>query len=292
MPMSRSRKREKLPGLPQRAALLIVIGLLLLISGCDVNHVRPYREQLVLEGQMIVGYTPVVRISHTVPIDRTDIAVDNGISGARVTLRIGGDSSGIIVPMTEMSDQAGHGYWGPGHYGAIGYAVLPGVRYAITAVVNGDTLTAETVAAGSLHIASQNQDTVICGRTNLVLRWYSDPYASGYYVVIDNMELRSNRHDADCNVIPFGTFAPGDWTVSHRDDSLSVPWVMLRYAGPYQAIVYSCDHAFWDYAYTSTYGQVENYPVSNVHGGLGVFCALGVDTTYFYLENQHDSGEH
>ncbi|HEY3294831.1 MAG TPA: DUF4249 family protein [bacterium] len=268
--------------------VLLALTLSLLVYwGCDVNRQNEYQEQLVLQGQMIVGYPPTVRLTHTVPIGEASEEYDVGVAGADVRMRIGTDSNSVDYRMTEYSSRGWPGYYTLNN----GHRVTPGVHYAITVAVRGDTLRAETVAAGRMFLLYQNEDTVVCGSpTALVLRWRPDSLASGYYVLVDNMEFNYEDNPVDCNINPFATSSASNWSVSHRDDSLQVPWVMLRYRGRHEAIIFSCDRALWDYSYTAYYGQTENYPVSNVQGGLGLFSAVGVDTAYFYLTDQTTLG--
>jgi len=256
--------------------LLLTLSLVsLAYLGCEVHPQSEYHEQIVIQGQMTIGKSPIIRITHTVPITQTLFDDDIGVTGATVTMM----ADSMEVGMPEFVQAGRSGYYGDRFW----YHVAAGVHYKLHVEANGQVLTAETVAAGPLHITYRSDDTVAYGGDELLLRWRPDTLAAGYMVLIDNMEDECCRQPVNGNANTFVGGSASNWSVSNLEDSLRVPWIILHYYGMHQVIIYSCDRAMWDYSYSAVYGQVENYPVTNVHGGLGLFSAGGVDTTYFDL---------
>jgi hypothetical protein len=267
---------------------MIASAMLALLPGCNPNNNDVFVQHYVLQGQMFVGQAPQIRITHTIPVEQSYDSSQVGVSGAVVDLTAGERTLRLAEV---VGDPRGAGYYGL----ATGdtHTVTPGLRYAIRAAVGSDTITAETRAAGFLNITHQNLDTIMMGIQEVVLRWPADTLARGYWSVIENL----NPYRADDSTLLNNNNGGPDkregvytqyWSIPPSQDSLQAPWILFNRDGLHRVRVYSCDNALWFYTATMQPGVIENYPISNVNGALGMFTVGGVDTAYFYMRKNPD----
>jgi hypothetical protein len=267
-----------------RYTILLIAALAFGLVGCDHSGDDPYTEQAVLQGALYVGYPPSIRLVHTVPIDQPYDSRDVGISGATVVL---GSRDQWWLMVEQPPDSNGAGYYS---LPADTLVVQPNTPYWIEAAGDGFRLEAQTVSVGSTRFTYQSKDTVEYGETELILSWSPDTLSYGYAFSFDNLEpdwadravSGNNGQDVWSPVSVWGTY--------RGDTTMVVAWVALQWTGRHRVRIFSCDRAYWDYIMTYGPGQVENYPRSNVTGGLGVFCAVGVDTAYFVLTDSISDG--
>jgi hypothetical protein len=271
----------------QRILIVLLSALAaLFVGGCDGQNESDYHEQFVLEGSLYVGHPLSVRLSRTVRIDRYYDNSQVGVSGADV--RIGADGREFVLP-----EDALH----PGTYSlpADSHLVTPGMAYEIRARLGDSVIMARTdSAAAALHIDSTNlsvwrdstrMDSIEYGDTEFWMHWNLDPRNEGYVVLIENLEpdwFEDSRQVSGNNGSPTSRI----WIWAQRNMSdFQVPWLVLTCTGRYRLRVFSCDRPGYDYWATTLLGSAGNRPESNVEGALGVFCALGADTAYFYLKD-------
>jgi hypothetical protein len=263
-----------------------ILGLLLIsivLIGCDKNDEDVFVEELVVQGCMYVGLPLSIDVTHTLPIDQYYDPAAVKVSGADVRVTVDGHEFRLAEQLPDH----------PGTYAlpADSHIVTTGKRYDLRLEGNGTVITGTTIAAAALQIDSTNlqntgpvdPDTIEYGDTELYLHWNNDPANFGYFMIIENLEpdwfddsrvIGEDNGDATSNVS----------AMPLRDTcEFKIPWVFLGYTGTHRVRVYSCEQALWDYATTTQLGIAENYPVSNLSAGRGVFCAVGVDTAYFEL---------
>jgi hypothetical protein len=271
----------------QRVLILVLSALAtLLVSGCDGKNEPDYREQFVLDGSLYVGHPLSVRLTHTVPIDRYYDRSQVGVYGADVRIWAGGRE--FVLPEDTVH---------PGTYSlpADSPLVTPGTAYEFRAQIGDSVITARTdAAAAPLHIDSTNlahwrdftnMDSIEYGDVPFFLRWNMDPLDDGYVILIENLEpdwFEDSRQVSGNNGSPTGNI----WIWAQRNvGEMELGWIVLTCTGRYRIRVFSCDRPGYDYWATTWLGQPNNRPQSNVEGALGVFCAQGVDTAYFYLKD-------
>jgi hypothetical protein len=252
----------------------------LVLAGCDHSGSDPYVEEIVLQGNMYVGHPMQVRVTRTIPIDQRYDSTAVGVSGATVRIQADGHE---FTMLEETSNPLGGGFYS---VPADSHIVTPGVTYDIRVEALGHVLTAQTRATGYLHDFRQNLDSVMYGAEPLVLRWTQDTLAFGYFLMIESL----NPYFRDDSVQVSGNngaqMADANfsfWNVPWREDSVAVPWIILSVRGRHRVRLFTCDKSFWDYSSTLQLSNANNDPISNVHGGLGIFAAGDVDTTYFEL---------
>jgi hypothetical protein len=255
-----------------------------LFFGCDKSDEQPFSEELVLDGHMIVGRPPSVHLSHTLPIDQYYDPAAVSVSGAAVQLWVEDH------PYTMHEDAAHHGtYTLP----ADSHIVTTGLAYRIEVRALGKILSAQTLeAAPPLRIDSTSfpvwRDSVNMGSvdfagTEFFLRWNEDARRVGVIHLIENLEpdWYADYRNVDANN---GMNVGNLWIWTERHGTtFRVPWISVGHMGRHRILTISGDDAAYNYYQTLQLGTSENYPLSNVHGGLGLFCAVSIDTSYFYL---------
>jgi hypothetical protein len=261
--------------------LLLAVFAAFLLPACEDESPSDFHEELVVGGFMFVGHRMAINLSKVIPVDQAYYADSVRVTGADVFVTV----DGVAYPLTEA--QSGI----PGTYAAADSApiVVKGEAYSLLVALNGDTLRASTVAAASLEITeavlvnTENQvtddqpDTLEYGGSELRLGWTTDEANFGYAVLI--FALDETKYGESCD---FGDDnGPGNYFfnwVSQDISGIDLPWLTLCYEGPTRILVYSCDNPWWDFMSTTVIGETRNDPVSNIEGGKGVFCAVGIDT--------------
>ena len=265
-----------------RHVLWFLLAAILLV-GCDKNDEDLFVEELVVQGYLYVGHPLSVDVSHTVPIDQFYDPAAVKVSGADVRITVDGHEFQLIEQLPDN----------PGTYAVPGDSPIDttGKRYDLRLERNGAVITGTTIAAATLQIDSTNlqntgpvsPDTVEYGDTEFYMHWNNDSVNFGYFIIIENLEpdwFADERAIGGDN----GSGASNVSAMALRDtDGFKIPWVFLGFTGTHRVRVFSCEQALWDYATTTQLGIAENYPVSNLSAGRGVFCAVGVDTVYFEL---------
>jgi hypothetical protein len=267
---------------------MMLSATLFLMSGCNPANKDTYVPQVVLQGQMYVGQAPEIRLIHTIPISDYYDADSVGISGADVMLTAGASTYRLAE---RLNDPRGTGYYGLQSPDT--HTVAAGMNYSIQVVTGGDTITADTRAAGEIHITRPAHDAdtlrvLFDDQFQFPIRWDQDPLARGYWLIYENINpfhaddstfLCANNAGPDKRVGVYASY----WNVPSRMDSTNSPPVLFNRDGLHRVRVVACDSALWNWSQTFAPGTVRQDPTTNVHGALGVFCAGGVDTTYFYI---------
>ncbi|MFH1009785.1 MAG: DUF4249 family protein [bacterium] len=267
---------------PIRHMLWLLLAAIAL-TGCDSNEKDLFVEELVVQGYLYIGYPLSIDISHTVPIDQFYDPAAVKVSGADVRIAVDGHEFQLVEQSPEN----------PGTYALLSdsHIVTTGKRYDLWLEKGGTIITGTTLAAAMLHIDSTNlentsfsdPDTIEYGDTEFYMHWNNNPANFGYFIIIENLEpdwFDEARTFGEDN----GAGMSNVSAMSLRDTGeFKIPWVFLGSTGTHRVRVFSCEQALWDYATTTQLGIAENYPISNLSQGRGVFCAVGVDTAYFEL---------
>jgi hypothetical protein len=258
------------------------------VIGCDSTGGSSYEEQIVLQGMMYVGYPLRIRLTHTLPLGTAYDARAVGVTGANV--HVSTDSVTYLLT-EEASDGNGDGFYS---LADSSISVIAGGHYSIRVEAGEHILDAETVGAGPTEILFQSADTVEYGDNAhpLRMRWQTDSLASGYVAMIENLEpdwfedYRAVSGNNGPDLLPWNL-----WVIPPTEDSLRLPWVALGFTGRHRLRLMTCDRNLWNYMWTYyPPGQSDVTPVSNIHGGLGIFAVGGVDTTYFMLTDTVNDG--
>ncbi|RPH93473.1 DUF4249 family protein [candidate division KSB1 bacterium] len=268
--------------------LLIAAAWTVVFTGCDNSGEDYFDEQLVLQGFMVVDQPLSVRLIHTV---KTGLYFDNsavGVTGADVRIWTG-EREFVL-----REDSALTGVYS---LPADSHLVTTGTSYRIRVESGSSVLTAQTdSAAAALHIDSTNlqvwrdpvaMDSFVLGEFECYLQWNFDPRNEGYTIIVENIEpdwedrpLRDeNQQMSDLPLII--------WPQRY-ETYLLMPPIALNFEGRHRVLVLSCDLPAYNYFFTNYPGDPQSNPQSNVSGGLGVFCAVGIDTAYFYVQKPAD----
>jgi hypothetical protein len=261
------------------AALLLASAALI---GCDNSGDNVFERQVVLGGLMYVSQPPSVDLSYSIPIEqryeRSAVLVHDAFVQVTVRDTLQANPTDTLTLTEDFFRPGTYVFWFDTVRTSFSYSI-----YVRTA--DGEELRASTPAAAApIHIDSTNMDSIEYGETPFFLRWNIDPVHNvGYTMLIQNLEpdWAEDYRPVSGNNGPDMTPATGWFTRS--DSTLEVAWVVLGFTGRHRVLLMSSDQPWWDYFYSTRLGTAENYPQSNVTGGLGIFAAVGVDTAYFYL---------
>ena len=263
--------------------ILWFLFIALALVGCDSSEEDLFVEEIVVDGFLYIDHPLSINLTHTVPITQYYDPAEVRASGADVRITVDGHEFHLIEQLPDR----------PGTYSlpADSHIVTTGKRYDLWLTKNGTVITATTVAAAALEIDFTNlvnsgpvdPDTIEYGDTEFYFHWNEDPANFGYFIIMENLEpdwFQDDRKVGEDN----GPSETNLAAIPLRDtDEFMIPWVFLAYSGTYRVRVLSCGQALWDYVNTTMLGQAENYPVTNLSQGHGVFCAAGADTVYFEL---------
>lgn len=263
------------------------LGLLVLLAGCAGSGDEPYRDEIVVQGFMVSGERLALRLTRTVPMGEYYDTTAIGVAGATVTITSGTDTFALVE---QPNTGRGAGFYAVADSAAI---AIPGRSYALRAEVEGRVIRAEMTATGAVQFTSAGPDTVEYGDMErfFTVRWSRDSLAAGYVILIENLEpdwfedYRKVSGNNGPDMVNWNV-----WIAYPHEDSVRVGWVFLGYTGRHRVRVISCNRDAWNYFWTYLPANVDYNPISNVSGGLGLFAAGGVDTTYFYLKDEINDG--
>lgn len=261
--------------------ILLTMFSTILFSACDDEAPSVYEEKIVVDGFMWIGQRMEIRLTHTVPTTDPYYADSVKVTGANVFVTV----DGVSHALTEANSGE------PGSYAAADsvQVVTTGKRYDLLVALDGDTLRAYSTAVAPIEltetvlvdvngvITDSAPDTLEYGGDELRLSWTTDPENFGYAILTESLE--EGKFGEECD---FGDDnGPGTylsiWSTRFIN-SQDIPWLNFCYTGPTQFRVFSCDSMWWNYVSTILIGDFRNDPVSNISGGLGVFCAVDCDT--------------
>jgi len=274
---------------------LLLFAALWLTIGCDDSGKSERIEEIVLQGYLYANQPMSVRLIHTVPMDVYYDEASVGITGASVTIYEINNADTIRFTLAEDATRL------PGTYSSDD-TVHAGRHYAIRIVTGERIITAETRLAAppirldSCKIGSEFltsfRDTTAWDtlRYNLPeqpyeVYWTEHPDRYGKAILIENIEGdwydESRELSGQNGPMSSPIFV---WTML-ANNRFEVPWIALNFEGRHRVRVLSCDEPAFKYFQTTFPGYAESWPQTNVHGALGVFCAIDADTIYFYLDD-------
>jgi hypothetical protein len=265
----------------------VVIALIAGALACgDPTSVAPGTREPVLLAYLYAGQ-PVndIRLTWTAPIGTPDSLADSAsppINNATVALVRAG------VRYTLSTAPGDSGYY---RYTGNDLVVHEGDVFGLEATVDGHALTAQTTVPVRPTGARMSTTTLTVptfgpglGRPDLtagsaLVQWQKTSGAL-YFLTLESTETSPERIDLDLP-IPIGggrrfIFPPT------AADSARVNVFSLTYYGKYTARVWRVNEEYAQlYATLQQDSRDLNEPISNVHGGLGVFSAFSADTTVF-----------
>ncbi|MBU0507545.1 DUF4249 domain-containing protein [bacterium] len=280
--------------------IFLTFAALWLTAGCDNSGKEELISELVLQGYLYVNKPMSVRLIRTAPINQFYDEAGVGISGAAVTIwEISGPDSTAFTLTEDTTALSGTYVVADPEADD---TVRSGRHYAIRVETNGRTITAETqVAAPPIRLDSCR----IAGRLLADFRnpdvmdtlWYNDPdhpyevYWTGHpdrygtTIFIENIESDWYADWRELSGHTAYTYSSiFIWTML-TNNSFEVPWITVGFEGRHRVRVISSDEPCFEYYQTVFPGYAEMSPETNVRGALGVFCAIDVDTAYFYLND-------
>ncbi|MEQ1692484.1 MAG: DUF4249 family protein [Gemmatimonas sp.] len=252
----------------------------------DPTATAPATREPVLRAYLYAGQ-PIddVRLTWTAPIGTPDSLADLAsppINNATVALV----RAGVRYPLVHATGDSG--YY---RYTGADLVVREGDVFDLEATVDGHVLTARTsvpvrptgarMSASTLKVPTFSPGM---GRPDLsagsaLVHWQKSSGAL-YFLTLESTEV--NPVQIDLN-LPIGRGGGRRFIFPPTAaDSARVDVFSLTYYGTYTARVWRVNEEYAQlYATLQQDSRDLNEPISNVHGGLGVFSAFSADTTVF-----------
>jgi len=280
-------------------SVLIIILLAIMTTGCEENptEVEDYQPEAVLSVYIYNG-EPIeeVFLERVSPIDQYYEFGDNGIPGAQIIIfPLDTPAAGDTLHMTHI---------GVGVYHPLGFeSLIPqsGVSYRIevrkpsedlylwaeTEVPEEFTLTVSpyTLLDGAIPYNLDWNDV------HISLDWTSSVSAAGYifssvclthpdslqYLDPDAEEEEEEDDDDDTPGLQEINF------IGASANSIEIPWLLFNWVGWHWIQIQAVSDAGYEYM-LSNFNTPDNNPISNIHGGFGVFSGVASQGFYVYLE--------
>lgn len=278
----------------------LLVGLTLLVGGCDVIESSTVGQQPVVEAYLVAGDTlPSVRLSQTAPIDG-DAGGQEAISGADVVIERLGDDGDPAETVLYRADTAG--VYVPENPAPV---VQGGATYRLRATIPGSAeVRGETTVPSGLRLveATNTESTfqspqqpsftvtravvrdvpvVFIFTTTSRLNFDSlstdeikDQFTPFYRDAFDGDEdeVRDFQTTASPIINEANYEDNGDGTIT-----IDYPWIALAFLGENEVAVSVLDRALYDYIRTNgaqqgglSPGEIPNI-VDNIDGGTGIF---------------------
>ncbi len=274
-----------------RPSLLVASACVVALAACgsSTEPVVDYSAQPVVRAYLYAG-EPVsdIQLTWTTTLAAED-TIPIPINDANVVLRRNG------VTYTLVKAPGDSGYY---RYVGNDLVVRVGDVFSLEANVAGLTLTATTKVPAPPGAVSLSSDTVKIpdfasivpglrpdiAAARLTIRW---PGSSGalYYVTVENLETTRTPVIDTTGAIRFIggrlIFPPT------AADSFQIVGPMLTYLGRHRLRVFRINEEYAQlYASRQQDSRDLNEPLTNIHGGLGVFSAFASDTARFVAVRQ------
>lgn len=264
------------------------LAFFLLVSCASTPSSVETEDSVVVHAFLVEG-EPVreVYVERVAPLEGFYRPEDHGVRGAvvRVWPVAGGDT------LRFFDDPAQ-----PGHYLPHDTTWVPRAktRYRFEAQVGDLLLWAETVVPDTFDLwvlpRPIQGDTLTRLDPPMVLQWTPAEGAGGYTLSVvclapeDSLvPLDPESDPSDAEDDSLGQYAA--WIMRDDQHSLTVPWILFRWAGPYQLWVNAVCAEYYQYvfAWMRIAGGVQMRPPTNVHGGMGIVAGLSRRGFQFWM---------
>lgn len=272
------------------AACILLVGLF--ATGCEDPIPTDYKEEIVLEGLLLVG-EPLnnIRIMRTLPITDTFSFERASIPDATIIVQ----ADGIAIPMEYQPDARGGTY----RAADTSYRVKPNVVYNVTVQARGATLTGSTRTPIPFSwntpprpiLQYPHPDSLLLSvEDSLLIAWSAVPNTELYIISIECLDtlgygeylepptsdsnVRTPRPNPDF-FDQSGTLIANERTTlgATRFTASQTVWGVFRWHGLHEIRIYAPDRAFIDWIDLVGSGRRSSYDYreSNIKGGLGAW---------------------
>lgn len=277
--------------------LTCVVYIALHIHGCGDPVATEYKEEIMLEGLLLVG-EPLdnIRVLKTLPITDTFSFERAAIPDAVFTVQ----ADGVDVPMQFVPDNRGGTY----RAADTSYRVQPNVVYSVTMRARGATLTATTRTPETFAytvpprpwLQYPHADSLLVSvNDSLLISWQPVARAELYIISITCLDtlgygqylLPATSEDNERTKRPTpdffdqsGTLIANERTTlgATRFPTSQTVWGVFRWYGLHEIRIYAPDRAFREWINLVGSGRRSSYDYrqSNIEGGLGVWGSASV----------------
>ncbi len=293
---------NKLINMRALLAVLMIVAVSALVSGCDNSGESNFRETYVLDGWMPLGHPISVRLTHTVDVGQYYDPAAVGVTGATVTVWEVLNEDTTVHSLVADTNALEGTYTASG----ITATVKSGYDYSIRIEVNGDVITASTshspqpFTLDSVVYQQQRVENPTDPNSPQLVTYGARDSADN--VVLYELFFQPATTNAGINFIiecmepdwydnedleVSGNNGPGFsnvafWTV-RQESRFAIPSIVLNFQGQYRVRAMTVDTVGYNYCMTVFPPDPEWNPPSNVSGALGLFTVYDADTTYFCL---------
>ncbi|MBN1425471.1 DUF4249 family protein [Candidatus Fermentibacteria bacterium] len=279
---------------PVRITLSVLSPLLalLLMPGCDSTptEVDNYDPEPVLTAYLVRG-EPVreIYLQRVAPVTGFYDPQDHGIVGAELFLA----RLDMLPDTLRFHDDPEE----RGHYLPDDTTWVPEgkARYRIEARFGGEQVWAETVVPDSFDLTVLPRpiagDTLTREDDNIFLQWTASDSAGGYTFNIMSLADEDSLVPLDPDYDPEDADEDslgrsGGWMMREDQRTLTIPWIMFYWSGPYRMSVMAVTKDYYDYSFAwlrIMSGSEVTLP-TNIHGGIGIFAGLSRHQFEFYMK--------
>lgn len=278
--------------------LVLWMGGLLLLSGCDLLEPEPFEPDVVIESYQIAGEAlQPVRLSRSVSIDEAYDVGEEGLSGAEVQVERLGENGDVeaVYSYAESGDSAGL-YLAP-----TATEVLPQSRYRLRVEVEdlNESITAETVVPDTFSVLETTADTVVYqqSQASVTLTKSRAPERQSIYVFTTEAQAIEEEnlspfyrsiYDAseeelslqDLSVTSSGALNEANFSVDENEHiHVDFPWIAVAFYEENRVRISVVDDNYYDYirsqqlqqgGFGFSPGEIPNV-ITNVEGATGLF---------------------
>lgn len=279
------------------------LATLILFTSCELYEQDEYEEYYVIESYLVAGdELPIVRLSKTIPIDKTYNFQDAAVSDASVQIQLLNNDSTTVKTYSYQRIQNR-----PGTYlSTTGVTVQPQRLYRLRVTHEGKEITATTFVPGKFKSVNEDelQDRYIYQSSNQIeIRTTPSfyPDRQTYYIFTVNAidATRDNLTpfyldlvEEDTEIENFYINSSGIINEKNYEEdengniTLQVPWLAIAFFGNNNVIVNAIDDNMYDFIRTQDVqtggttlspGEIQNVKY-NIDGGIGIFGSMASDT--------------
>ncbi|MGM0588501.1 MAG: DUF4249 family protein [Bacteroidota bacterium] len=285
---------------------IFYLGILILISSCDLYQQDDYQERYVVESYLTAQQPlPEVRLSTTAPVDEAYQFENETVDNAQVQVSYTGN-------LTDPAETVAYQLQEPGIYEPTSnHSVKPLGRYKleITFPNSSDRIEAYTVVPDTFRSVSTNRDTVVYQSTDQIVinttpSFYPNRQSIFVFNIIsldpveDNLTpFYADAVDGDATVDEFESNSSGIINEENYDRnpdgtlSLRIPWLGVAFYEDNLLVANAIDDNLYDFirsqsvqlgGSTQSPGEIQNV-IYNIEGGIGVFGSIAADTVQAYI---------
>lgn len=249
--------------------ILSAIMIIVFVNSCNEGPANPedFKAQLVVDAYLLAGQPLDSLILRTTESINKPLNLDNGISGAVVTVA-SGDST---FSLSERSGKPGY-YYIPSNE----FRAKAGETYQLEVEAGEYQAAALTTVPGPFEITFVSADTIEYAQVPLNVQWTESEGAYGYIVRVTSLDttaqiIERRFRDEEEEAPERSGYGVVDQNFA------DMPWFGFSYYGLHELAVFAADRNFYEFAKTARQSSATlEQPIYNIEGALGIFGSAQV----------------